>query len=139
MLETDKLIAEIAERYHIRVEPDDPIFVAVTLNRRVMEDTIREMLKVMVATLDRFDTSIHQAEDRAGRVLAEQVKESVHHLRQAIYADIGAASVRAEEIIRRIQRAHSQQSLRLWTGIALFCMTLLSAGSFWLGHVVVLR
>jgi hypothetical protein len=76
MLDTQKLIAEIAERHHVRVDPDDPVFVVVTVNQRVMEDTVREMLKVMEATLARFDASIERAENRAGRVLAQSVKES---------------------------------------------------------------
>jgi hypothetical protein len=139
MLDTQKLVAEIAERHHVRVDPDDPIFVVVTVNQRVMEDTIREMLKVMEATLARFDASIERAENRAGRVLAQSVKESGDGIRRVVHEDIGAASVKASELVRAIHRAHSERALGIWAGIALLCATALCAGSFWLGRVTVPR
>jgi len=139
MLDTQKLIAEIAERHHMRVETDDPIFAVVTVNQRVMEDTIRQMLKVMEATLARFDASIERAENRAGRVLAQSVKESGDGIRRVVHEDIGAASVKANELVRAIHRAHSQRALGLWAGIALLCATVLCAGSFWLGRLTVPR
>ena len=139
MLDTQKLIAEIAERHHIRVDPDDPVFVVVTVNQRVMEDTVREMLKVMEATLARFDASIERAEHRAGSVLAQSVKESGDGIRRVVREDIGAASIKANELIRAIHRAHSDRALELWAGVALLCATVLCAGSFWLGRVTVSR
>lgn len=139
MLDTPKLIAEIVERHHVRLEPDDPVFITVTLHQRVMEDTVREMLKVMEATLARFEASIDRAEHRAGRILAQSVKESGEGIRRVVHEDIGAASVKADELVRRIHSAHSEQSLRLWTGIGLLCATVLCMASFSLGWLTALR
>jgi hypothetical protein len=139
MLDTQKLIAEIAERHHVRVDPDDPVFAVVTMNQRVMEDTVREMLKVMEATLARFDASIERAENRAGRVLAQSVKESGDGIRRVVHEDIGAASVKANELVSAIHRAHSGRALRFWAGVALLCATVLCAGSFWLGRLTLPR
>ena len=138
MLDTQKLIAEIAERHHVRVDPDDPVFAVVTMNQRVMEDTVRE-IKVMEVTLARFDASIERAENRAGRVLAQSVKESGDGIRRAVHEDIGAASVKANELVRAIHRAHSGRALGFWAGVALLCATVLCAGSFWLGQLTVPR
>ena len=139
MLDTQKLIAEIAARHHVRVDPDDPVFVVVTVNQRVMEDTVREMLKVMEATLARFDASVERAENRAGRVLAQAVKESGDGIRRVVHEDIGAASVKANELVRAIHNAHSVRALGLWAGVTLLCTTVLCAGSFWLGRLTVPR
>jgi hypothetical protein len=139
MLDTQKLIAEIAERHHVRVEPDDPVFVVVTVNQRVMEDTVREMLKVMEATLARFDASIERAENRAGRMLAQSVKESGDGIRRLVQEDIGAASIKAVELVRAINRAHGERALRFWAGVTLLCAIVLCAGSFWLGRLAVPR
>jgi hypothetical protein len=139
MLDTQKLITEIAERHHVRVEPDDPVFITVTLHQRVMEDTVREMLKVMEATLARFEASIDRAENRAGTILAQSVKESGEGIRRVVHEDIGAASVKANELVRWIHRAHSERSLRLWTGIGLLCATVLCLASFWLGRLTALQ
>jgi ribosomal protein S6 len=139
MLDTPRLIAEIAERHHVRVDSDDPIFITVTLHQRVMEDTVREMLKAMEATLTRFEASIDRAENRAGKMLAQSVKESGEGIRRVVHEDIGAASVQANELVRRIHRAHSERSLRLWTGIGLLCATMLCMASFWLGWLTARR
>ncbi len=139
MLDTQKLIAEIAERHHVRVDPDDPVFVAVTLHRRVMEDTIKEMLKAVEATLARFDASLERAENRAGRILAQSVKESAEGIRRSVHEDIGAASIKANELVREVHRAHTGRPLRLWAGMGLLCLTILCAGSFWLGRLTVMR
>jgi Transcriptional activator TraM len=139
VLDTQKLIVEIAERHHVRVEPDDPVFVVVTVNQRVMEDTIREMLKVMEATLARFDASIEHAENRAGRILAQSVKESSEGIRRAVHEDIGAASIKATELVHAIDRAHSERALKYWSSIAILCITFLCAGCFWLGRLTALR
>jgi hypothetical protein len=139
MLDTAKLIAEIAERHHVRVEPDDPVFITVTLHQRVMQDTIREMLKAIEATLGRFEASLDRAENRAGQILAQSVKESGEGIRRVVHEDIGAASVQANELVRRIHGAHSERSLRLWTGIGLLCATMLCMASFWLGWFAALR
>jgi hypothetical protein len=139
MLDTQKLIAEIAERHHVRVEPDDPVFVVVTVNQRVMEDTVREMLKVMEATFARFDASIERAENRAGRTLAQSVRESGDEIRRLVHEDIGAASIRASELVRTINKAHAERALRLWAGVTLLCATVLCAASFWLGRLTMPR
>jgi hypothetical protein len=133
--DVDHLIAEIAKRHKIALGRNDAIFAAVTLNELVLERTVDRTMKAMQATLDKFDTSILKAENRAGEVLAQQVKDSVGALRQAIRADIGQATIDARELVRRVNEAHGQQSLRFWTGIALLCATLLCLAGFWLGRL----
>src|SRR5262245_48182641 len=131
-LDTQKLIAEIAARHQIRLESDDPIFTVVTLNQLVMQDTVAEMLKVMEATLSRFEASIERAENRAGRLLADSVKDSGATIRRMIQEDIRAANLRANELVRRLDAVHNRRALRFWAGIALLCTVVLCAGSFWL-------
>ena len=138
MLDTKKLIAEIAERHHMSVLADDPIFVTITAHERVLEDTVAEMLKAVEATMTRLDASLERAENRAGKVLAECVKDSSGAVRRALHEDIGAASLQAAELVRAVHRAHSQQSLRFWTGATLICTLVLCAASFWLGRVTAL-
>ena len=53
--------------------------------------------------------------------------------------DSTAANVKANELVRWIHRAHSERSLRLWTGIGLLCATVLCLASFWLGRLTALQ
>jgi len=138
-VDVPRLIAEVARRHGIALTPKDPVFAAVTLNELVLKHIIKDAAATMAATIGRFNASVEEAENRAGQVLAQQVKESVQYLRQAVHADIGAANIMAQELVRGIHRAHSERSLRLWTGVALLCAALLCAGSFWLGRLTALR
>jgi hypothetical protein len=108
------------------------------MNELVLKHTIQQAMTAMAATLDRFDESVQKAEDRAGRILGQLVKESAEGLRQALHADIGAASVRAHELVQRVDRAHGERSSRFWGGVALLCVTVLCAASFWLGRLTAL-
>jgi hypothetical protein len=134
-----KLIAEIAARHQIRLESDDPIFTVVTLNQLVMEDTVAEMLKAMAATLSRFEASIERAENRAGGLLAESVKDSGALIRRMMQEDIRAANLKTNELVRRLDAVHNRRALRFWAGIALLCTVILCAGSFWLGQLTAIR
>lgn len=128
-IDIEHIIGEVAKRHRIGLQPSDPIFAVATVNELVLKSTVQEAMKAMSATLDRFDTSIQRAENRAGQVLGVKIRESAEELRQAVHS----------EIVNGVQRSHSRVALRFWTGIALLCATLLCVASFWLGHVLALR
>lgn len=138
-IDVQHLIAEVAKRHGIMLRPNDAIFAVVTINELVLEKTVEEAMRAMAATLERFDASIERAEMRAGKMLAQSVRESSEGIRRALHEDIGMATVKADELVRTIHRAHRQRALRLWGGIALLCATVLCAGSFWLGRLTALR
>ena len=135
MIGAQELIAEIAEQYHVLVDANDPIFVSVTLHRRVLEDAIAEALNLIDARMAKLEQSLYRAEERAGQILSERVLESVRGIRGTIHADIGAASIRAEEFVQRVQRAHSEAALKRWAGIGLLCAAILFACGVWLGRL----
>lgn len=136
-IDIDHVIGEVAKRHGILLRPSDAVFAAVTVNELVLKNTVQGVMTSMVATLDRFDTSIQRAENRAGHILGQQVKESSHQLREAIEAEIAAASTRTEELVRSVRTANSQRTC--WTAIAFVLAMLLCACSFWLGHLTALR
>jgi Transcriptional activator TraM len=127
-IDIEHIIGEVAKRHRIALRPDDPAFAIVTINELVLKNTIQEAMKAMAVTLDRFDTSIQKAESRAGQILGQQIRESARQLRQAVRA----------EIVEGVKRT-GRVELRICTGVGLFCLTLLCAVSFWLGHVLALR
>lgn len=128
-IDIDHIIGEVAKRHRIGLFPSDPIFAVATVNELVLKSTVQEAMRAMAVTLDRFDTSIQRAEHRAGEVLGVKIRESAEELRQAVRA----------ETVGGVQRAHRQAVLWFWIGIALVCVTILCAASFWLGHVLALR
>jgi hypothetical protein len=56
-----------------------------------------------------------------------------------IQEDIGAANLKTNELVRRLDTVHNRRALRFWAGIALLSTVVLCAGSFWLGHLTAIR
>jgi hypothetical protein len=129
------LIAEVAKRHGILLRPDDAVFAVVTISELVLESTAQKAMRAMTATLDRFETSIHRAENRAGQIIGEQVRESVQEVRRLVNEDIGAASIKTDQLIRRIHKAYNARALQLWASITLLC-AMMCAVSFWLGRML---
>jgi hypothetical protein len=138
-IDVQQVIAEVARRHRIMLYPDDAIFAVVTINELVLERTVQEAMKAMAATLERFDASIERAEIRAGKILAQAVKDAGASICRAVHEDIRTAAVKTDELVCVIRGAQRERAGRLWSGIALLCATLLCAGSFWLGRLTVLR
>ena len=76
MLDTKRLIAEVAARNGIRIDPDDPAFALVTLVQLVLEESSHQITDGVRASIAEFERSIQKVETRAGKVLAERVKEA---------------------------------------------------------------
>ena len=76
MLDTKRLIAEVAARNGIRIDPDDPAFALVTLVQLVLEESSRQISDDVRASIAEFERSVQKVETRAGRMLAERVKEA---------------------------------------------------------------
>src|ERR1041384_2986565 len=76
MLDTKRLIAEVAARNGIRVDPDDPAFALVTLVQLVLEESSRQISDDVRASIADFERSVQKVETRAGKMLAERVKEA---------------------------------------------------------------
>ncbi|MGA8595646.1 MAG: hypothetical protein WB676_13090, partial [Bryobacteraceae bacterium] len=74
MIDVKRLIAEVAARDGIRVEPGDPAFALVTLNQLVLEDAAQQIREHIRSGVVEFTEAVRKTEARAGKVLAEQVK-----------------------------------------------------------------
>jgi predicted phage tail protein len=125
-IDIEYIIGEIARRHKIVFRPTDAAFAIVTINELVLKNTLQEAMKAMAATLDRFDTSIERAENRAGRILGQQVKDAVQQFRQAAQP----------EVVSGAGRVQDRAALRFWAGIGLIGAALLLAASFWLGWLL---
>jgi len=74
MIDLRRLIAEVAARNGIRVEPDDPAFALVTLNQLVLEDFITRTDERIRLGIAEFMDAVHKTETRAGKILAAEVR-----------------------------------------------------------------
>ena len=99
MIDQKRLIGEVAAKNGIRLEPDDPAFALVTLNETVLQDTVGSADARDSASLQSFAESLEKTENRAGKVLAQDVKVAAAELRRELNSDIENASLKANELV----------------------------------------
>jgi hypothetical protein len=131
-IDVRRLIAEVAARNGIRVEPDDPAFALVTLNQLVLEDFVTRMDERIHLGIAEFVDAIYKTEARAGKILGAEVRESAAAVREELQRDVEAARIGGLELIRQLHRQH------VWVGLFVRCGTdILVAATlavvFWLG------
>src|SRR6185437_2479186 len=108
MIDIKRLIAEVAARDGIRVEPGDPAFALVTLNQLVLEDAAEQIREQIRAGVADFNQAVHKTEMRAGKVLGEEVKAVGAELRRELEQDIEKARLEANQIVQAVHQAHTK-------------------------------
>jgi hypothetical protein len=135
MIDVKRLIAEVAARDGIRVEPGDPAFALVTLNQLVLEDAAEQIREYIHAGVAEFTEAVRRTEVRAGRLLAEQVKEAAGELRDELHRDIEKARLEANEIVQAVHGAHTKAALNRWFAAGVFAGAGMFAAGLWIGTV----
>ena len=126
MLDTKRLIAEVAARNGIRVDPDDPAFALVTLVQLVLEESSRQITDDVRASIAEFEQSVQRVETRAGKVLAERVKEAAHEFTVQLQQTLdesrskGAVNAAPVQTPRRKPEAHRYVAIIGAVAIAVF-------------------
>jgi len=133
MIDVNRLIAEVAARNAIRVEPWDPAFALVTLNELVLEEVARQLTEGVRSGIAEFTAAVQKTETRAGKVLAQQVKEAAAELRRELQQDIESARLRAAEMVTEVHRAHRNSALIRWGAAGLICAVALFGVGVWIG------
>lgn len=87
-MDVQQLIGEVARRHNVLVTPEDPIFVAVTLNELLLAQHVQE-LQAAVEAATRAAAAASFAEAKAATRLGDQVKQ----LRSALEHAARTASV----------------------------------------------
>jgi hypothetical protein len=136
MQDVKRLISEVAAQNGIRVEPDDPLFDLVTINRIVLEEATQELQNRIQARISEFDVSYQRAERRAGSVLGQIVKVSAEQMRQGLQSDIQEAGLKAREFVHLVNEAHRRPALIRWSAVGLAAGALLFGGGVWLGTLL---
>ena len=131
-----RLISEVAAQNGIRVEPDDPLFALVTINRIVLDEATQKVQDHIQARIAEFDASMQKAEVRAGKMLAQMVKDSAAQMRQGLQNDIRLAGLKACEFVHLVNEAHRRPALIRWSSVGLVAGVLLFGGGIWLGTLL---
>jgi hypothetical protein len=133
MIDVKRLIAEVAARDGIRVEPGDPAFALVTLNQLVLEDAAHQINEHIRAGIAEFNEAVRKTEGRAGKLLAEQVKEAAGEFRDELQRDIEKARLEANEIVQAVHEAHTKTALIGWVVVTVIAALGLFGAGLWIG------
>ena len=114
MIDQKRLIGEVAAKNGIRLEPDDPAFALVTLNEIVLQDTVAALTHEIRSSLHSFAESLAKTENRAGKVLAHDVKVAAAELRRELNSDIENASMKAHELVNKVSAVNSRPVMVKW-------------------------
>jgi hypothetical protein len=106
LLNTKRLVGEIASACGIRLDEADPAFVMVRLNQLVLEEATQELVNRVSVKLREFEADVKKAQERAGSYLGAECKAGIATLRRELQNDIAVAGVRAAELVENVHRAH---------------------------------
>ena len=137
MPDTKRMISEVAAENGIRIEPGDPLFALVTMNRMVFEEAAQVYFAHNQQLIAEFKESMTRAEARAGSMLAEKVKAAAEKMREGLQSDIQLAGMRASEYVHRVNEAHRRPAIIRWSVVGLLAAILIFAVGIGLGFSIV--
>lgn len=133
-----RLVGEMAARYGVRLDENDPALAIISLNQLVLEEAAQGICEQLQRRIAEFEASAQRVETRAGAVLAQQVKQSAVDLRRELHADVRAASLKSRELLHQIHEAHRRPVLLRWAAIGVIFGFILFLCGVWIGRVTAL-
>jgi hypothetical protein len=132
-LDRKQLTGDIAGRYGVRIDENDPAFIVASLSERVLEAASSELVKKINTSLKEFEAATERTQARAGRYLGAECREQVTAIRSELKGDILAAGTRARELVEEIHRANTRALLIRWISVGALCGLLLFGTGVWVG------
>ena len=75
-IDTDRLLTEALKKHGIRLDPDDPAVVLVTLNRLVLEDVANSVAADIGKATKEFEAAAGRLQGKVGSAVAAAVKST---------------------------------------------------------------
>lgn len=136
MPDMKRMISEVAAENGIRVEPGDPLFALVTMNRLVVEEFAKTYYDYNQKLIAEFLESMKRAEVPAGSMLAQKVKESAEKMREGLQGDIHIAGLKAREYVHLVNEAHRRPAIIRWVSVGLVAAVAIFGSGVWLGTLL---
>src|SRR5215813_9857012 len=73
-IDVERLLTEALTQHGIRLDPDDPAVVLVTLNRLVLEDAAKSVTADMQKATREFEEAANRVQSRLGAAVASRLK-----------------------------------------------------------------
>jgi hypothetical protein len=127
------LSGEIAARYGIRVDENDPAFVVANLSQHALREASAELLKQIDVRLKDFEAAVDRTQGRAGKHLGAECREQVTAIRSLLQGDILTAGTSARELVEDIRRVNTRAILIRFISVGVLSGLLLFGTGVWVG------
>jgi hypothetical protein len=131
--ERKQLSGQIAARYGIRIDENDPAFVVVSLSQHALAEASTELVKSIETSLKESEAVVERTQTRAGKYLGAECREQVGAIRSQLQGDIFAAGSRARELVEQVQRVNTRANRIRWISVGAFSALLLFGTGVWVG------
>ena len=133
MPDLDALITEVATSTGIHIERDDPAVAFVILTELVLDQVTGRVLDSINRRLAVFELSMEKVDERAGKLLAQEVRNAAEQIRGELHADIDEAGLKAAHLVYKVHEAHSRPALIRWLSAGLASAVVLFLAGLWAG------
>jgi hypothetical protein len=124
-IDVKKIVGDVAAKYGVLVEENDPLMVALSANGVLLEALAQELLnEVRSVSADLHDVTIHLPGE-ASAALKEAAEYAATSVRRGLELDIEGAGLKARAIVDAVHRAQSRVAMWMWITVGLMVGTAL--------------
>jgi len=128
-----QLSGQIAARYGIRIDENDPAFVVASLTQHALAEASSNLVERIETSLREFEAVVERTQTRAGKYLGAECREQVSAIRSELQGDILAAGTRARELVEEVQRVNTRAMLIRFISVGALSGILLFGTGVWVG------
>ena len=132
-IDRKQLSGQIANRYGIRIDENDPAFVVASLTQHALAEASSNLVERIETSLREFVAVVERTQTRAGKYLGAECREQVSAIRSELQGDILAAGTRARELVEEVQRVNTRAMLIRFISVGALSGILLFGTGVWVG------
>ena len=84
-IDTERLLTEALKKHGIRLDPDDPAVVLVTLNRLVLEDVAQSVAEDIGKATREFEAAAERLQGKVGSAVGAAIKASTRSAKASVW------------------------------------------------------
>ncbi len=108
MIDTKRLIAEVAAKHGICLDSNDPALCLITLNELVLENLVEKIVENVRTANKDFEQAAEQLQARAGGLLAQQITRMIAAARSELANNLDEATAQALEKLSKLHQFHAR-------------------------------
>ncbi len=144
-MNVQQLIGEVARRHNVLVDPDDPIFIAVTLDELLLAEHLQRVQLALSQAEQAAALASGRHVESAKLAAAQLMMDGARHVSDQVRVVGSALRKELEHLVRdhvmtaqmaAAESVHHRRTSQWCAAIAVACACLVMgiAGGLWLGH-----